>query len=169
MSYADHNLISGETITFRGQVHWSALITAVVPAMVIDILGVTAVILAFSGEHAYRTPLLIIALVLFVVSSVVAASGVLKRRAAEFVITNKRVIAKVGILEKQTSEIFLNKIESVAVDQNLRGRMLGYGTVIIKGTGGTVESFQRISAPFEFRRQIQERIGQMNEMAFSAK
>jgi uncharacterized membrane protein YdbT with pleckstrin-like domain len=169
VGYAEHNLISGETITYRGRVHWTALVTSVVPMMVIDILAMALIIAALSREHEYRGPLLIAALVLFIISGIVVFAGVLSRRAAEFVITNKRIIAKVGVLQKQTVEIFLNKIESVGVDQNLRGRMLGYGSIALRGTGGSIEMFHRIADPFEFRRQVQEQIGSMNEPVMVSK
>jgi uncharacterized membrane protein YdbT with pleckstrin-like domain len=163
VGYAEHNLISGETITYRGRVHWTALVTSAVPMLVIDILAIALVFVAFSGRTQYRNALLAAALLFFIMSGIVALAGVLYRNAAEFVVTNKRIIAKVGLLQKQTVEIFLNKIESVGVDQNLRGRMLGYGSITLRGTGGSIESFQRIADPFEFRRQVQEQIGLMNE------
>jgi hypothetical protein len=37
--------------------------------------------------------------------------------------------------------------------------MLGYGTVTIRGTGGSFGPFERVSAPLELRRQIQDQIG----------
>jgi hypothetical protein len=39
------------------------------------------------------------------------------------------------------------------------GRIFGYGTITIIGTGGTRESFHRISKPMEFRRVFQEQQG----------
>jgi hypothetical protein len=39
------------------------------------------------------------------------------------------------------------------------GRTLGYGDVVVHGTGGTPESFVLISHPQEFRRQVQQQIG----------
>ena len=39
------------------------------------------------------------------------------------------------------------------------GRMLGYGSVIVRGTGGTFETFSRIAHPNEFRREVQQQIG----------
>jgi uncharacterized membrane protein YdbT with pleckstrin-like domain len=50
----------------------------------------------------------------------------------------------------------LSKIESVNVDQSILGRMLGYGTIRIIGTGGTREEFPNISNPIEFRKKFQE-------------
>jgi len=38
------------------------------------------------------------------------------------------------------------------------GRLLGYGTVVIHGTGGTPEPFVKIAHPSEFRREVQQQI-----------
>ena len=74
----------------------------------------------------------------------------------EFVITNKRIICKTGIFSRRTLEMNLNKIESVNIDQSIFGRMLGYGTITIIGTGGTKESFPDIADAVEFRKRFQE-------------
>lgn len=75
---------------------------------------------------------------------------------SEFAITNKRVIIKVGLISRRTLEMNLNKIESVNVNQGILGRMLGYGTIVIVGTGGTKEPFAGISDPLGFRKKFQE-------------
>ncbi len=74
----------------------------------------------------------------------------------EFVITNKRVIVKRGLFSRETFEMNLNKIETVNVDQSVWGRLFGFGTLIIIGTGGSRESIQSIQKPLEFRRKFQE-------------
>ena len=75
---------------------------------------------------------------------------------SEFAITNKRVIIKVGLIGRTTLEMNLQKIETVNIDQGILGRMLGYGTVTIVGSGGTKESFPQIASPLEFRKRFQE-------------
>jgi len=75
---------------------------------------------------------------------------------SEFAITNKRIIIKVGFISRRTLEMNLGKVESVNVDQSILGRILGYGTIVINGTGGTKEPFSNISAPLEFRKQFQQ-------------
>jgi len=74
----------------------------------------------------------------------------------EFVITNKRVIVKTGLISRKTFEMNLSKIESVNVDQGIMGRILGYGTIRIVGSGGTKEVFPKIRKPLAFRRKFQE-------------
>ena len=74
----------------------------------------------------------------------------------EFAITNRRVIIKTGLISRKTFEMNLSKIESVAVDQSILGRILGYGTIRIVGSGGTREEFPKIQKPLEFRKKFQE-------------
>jgi uncharacterized membrane protein YdbT with pleckstrin-like domain len=50
----------------------------------------------------------------------------------------------------------LSKIESVNVNQGILGRMLGYGTIVVVGTGGTNEPFAYITDPLTFRKKFQE-------------
>ena len=76
--------------------------------------------------------------------------------ADEFAITNKRVIIKKGLIRRDTFEMNISKIESVNVDQSILGRILGYGTVRIVGTGGSLSSFCKIRHPLEFRKKFQE-------------
>lgn len=80
----------------------------------------------------------------------------IERWTSEFAITNKRVIIKVGLVSRRTVEMNLSKVESVNVDQSILGRVFGYGTISVIGTGGTRESFTNIAAPLLFRKAFQE-------------
>ena len=80
----------------------------------------------------------------------------LDRWSDEFVITNKRIVIKTGLLSRRTLEMNLNKVETVNVDQSIFGRLLGYGNVTVIGTGGTRETFSNLSNPIAFRRNFQE-------------
>ena len=75
---------------------------------------------------------------------------------SEFGITNKRLTIKTGFLSRKTLELNLSKIESVNVNQSIFGRILGYGSIGVIGTGGTKEYFISIKNQLEFRRKFQE-------------
>lgn len=77
---------------------------------------------------------------------------------SEFVITNRRVIMKTGLISRSTLEMNLSKIESVNVDQSIMGRILGFGSITLVGSGSTRETFNGISKPIAFRRNFQELI-----------
>ena len=72
----------------------------------------------------------------------------------ELAITNKRVIAKTGLIQRRTIEMFLEKIESIQVDQGVLGRLLDFGSVIISGTGVQSAPFRNISDPLALRRNF---------------
>ena len=92
--------------------------------------------------------------------AVVAVAGAIVRvvlyTTTEFAVTNKRVIAKFGFLRRRSLEVNLDKIESVTVNQSFTGRLLGFGTLRVRGTGSTDEFFGGIARVMEFRAQIQQ-------------
>lgn len=149
MSYIDQNLISGEAVTYKARLHW---VVFAKPALLSLGLAGLAALAIYLGNGWLGVGILAAATIPIVVAAI-------SRSCAEFAITNKRVILKTGFIQKKTAEMFLNKIESVGVDQSIVGRILGHGTIVIRGTGGTLEPFDRVSSPLEFRRQVQEQIG----------
>ena len=86
-------------------------------------------------------------------------SPLIRRATNEYAITNKRIIMKEGLISRRTVEMNLTKIESVQVNQGIFGRLIGYGTILIVGTGGTKEPFKDISDPMTFRKKFQEMQG----------
>ena len=154
MGYVDENLITDEVVTYRARLHWTML---VVPGLVAAFCILAAVFVARSTMQA-RVP---VAAVLIVIGALPLVRSLIRRAAAEFAVTNKRVIFKAGVVNRKTAEMFLNKIESVGVDQTISGRIFGYGSVILRGTGGSTEPFEMVSRPLELRRQVQEQIGKM--------
>ena len=74
----------------------------------------------------------------------------------ELAITDRKVIAKYGIISRSTIEILLPKIESVHIDQGVFGRILNYGTVVISGAGRPQAPIAGIVDPLAFRRRFME-------------
>jgi uncharacterized membrane protein YdbT with pleckstrin-like domain len=85
--------------------------------------------------------------------------GVAKRNATEMAVTNRRVLIKTGMTSRRTLDLMLSRVESIGVEESTAGRVLGYGSVIVRGTGGAPESFLMIAHPQEFRRAVQQQIG----------
>jgi hypothetical protein len=40
---------------------------------------------------------------------------------------------------------------------------LGYGSIVVSGTGGSKNPFHKISAPLEFRKRAQEQVAAVQE------
>ncbi|HEX4002525.1 MAG TPA: PH domain-containing protein [Candidatus Acidoferrales bacterium] len=151
MSYVEKSLISGEKLVYRTGVHWSVLFWPVVIAL---LLAAGAVACLIQREQNFT----IAGAALLAVAVVVLTVAIVRRNATEIAVTNRRVIIKTGIASRRSLEIMLSKVESVGIDEPVAGRMLGYGTVVIHGTGGTPEPFVRIAHPAELRKSVQEQV-----------
>ncbi len=150
MSHLDQNLIPGETLLYQtGRRHWIVL---VVPLILGVFFGLPGLGLLFSKDTGG------IGFFLLIIAGAFVGFAFLTRKSVEMGVTNKRVITKSGILSRRTLELLLTKVESIGVEEGILGRMLGYGTVIVRGTGGTPEPFGNIARPLEFRRQVQQQI-----------
>lgn len=74
---------------------------------------------------------------------------------SEIAVTSDRFVRKTGLISFQTEEVSLDKIEEVTVDQTILGRLFGYGTLQVHGTGtGTIE-VKMVDDPVRLRREIQ--------------
>jgi uncharacterized membrane protein YdbT with pleckstrin-like domain len=163
MGYVDDSLLSDEAVTYRARLHWilfskPALITIVV----IAIAGLIYDVADLGKVLSTQTDLLVWIAVL-VIAALPLLTTFLTWQAADLAVTNKRVILKTGVLKRKTPEMFLSRIESVEVDQSILGRVFGFGTIVIRGTGGSLEPFHTVSHPLRFRNQIQEQIGRTAE------
>jgi membrane protein YdbS with pleckstrin-like domain/predicted RNA-binding Zn-ribbon protein involved in translation (DUF1610 family) len=155
MSYLDDHLLAGERIVYRAKLHWTIFLTAIV----VVVLGIGLGILLQLVQPTYSYA----GAALAGVGLLLAIGPAIRYLSSEFAVTDKRVLGKVGFIERESDETLLSKIEAIGIDQGVIGRILGFGTVTITGTGGTQEIFPRISEPLEFRRQIQSQILTLEE------
>jgi uncharacterized membrane protein YdbT with pleckstrin-like domain len=161
MTYVQKHLMDGETVVYATRLHWIVLTGPVLLALLLGAPGIA--LLGLSGIHKGGTQpatesMLAGGVVLAAIALIIFVRGILKRNATEMAVTNKRVVAKVGVAARRTVEIILSRVESIGVEETMMGRILGYGTVIVRGTGGTPESFEKIAHPLEFRTQVQQQI-----------
>jgi uncharacterized membrane protein YdbT with pleckstrin-like domain len=169
LSYAEKNLVVGETLVYQTRHHWIVLLGPVLLGLVLEIPG-----MAFLVESVvYKAPkhsksgkavlsaggLAMLGLLLLVVGAAILVYGLAKRNATEMAVTNKRVLIKTGLASRRTLDLMLSRVESIGVEETFLGRILGYGSVIVRGTGGTPEVFLSIAHPQEFRRAVQEQTG----------
>jgi uncharacterized membrane protein YdbT with pleckstrin-like domain len=155
MSYLDDHLLAGERIVYRARLHWTIFIHAIL----VVLLGIAAAIVLRIYEPQYWYA----GAALAGVGLLLAIPPAIRYASSEFAVTDKRVVAKLGFIERESLETLLSKIEAIGVDQGVVGRMFGYGAVTITGTGGTEESFPKIAQPLELRRQIQSQIVAQDE------
>ena len=146
MSYVDSNLLDGERVMYRTRLHWKVFIPPVAFALVVSI-PLAWIALAGTWTVFAWIPLALALLWLL--------AAVVKRQTSEFVVTNKRVLMKIGVFTVRSIELLLSKVEAITVHQSLTGRVLGYGDIVLTGSGGTVEPFSAIQSPLAFRNAVQ--------------
>jgi len=162
LSYAEKHLIAGETVQYETRLHWIVMVGHALIATVLALVGVSLLITPWrvvnGGEASSAGALRWAGVACVVVAAIFFGIGFVRRSATEMAVTNKRVIVKSGLANRRTTELLLSRIESIAVEEPALGRLLGYGTVIVRGTGGTPEVFPQIARPLEFREQVQRQI-----------
>lgn len=161
MSYVEQNLIQGEEVLYQTRHHWIVMLWAFVLGVLLDLAAAAGLVFLLREAGlgaAVRDLGFVLAALALVTGAAFILGGVMKRNATEMVVTNKRVIVKTGILSRRTFEMLLSRIESIGVEEPVIGRVLGYGTVILRGVGGTPDEFDLIANPLAFRSHVQEQI-----------
>lgn len=146
MGFIDNNLMPQEHVVYRTRLHWIIFLGPVI----FTVLG-----LALSIEGDRSGP---IGFPFFVISLFWGISSFIKMVTSEFGITNKRVLIKVGFIRRESVDTLLAKVEGIHIHQGILGRILNYGTIVIRGTGGSSTPFKKIRDPLEFRQKVQEQI-----------
>jgi membrane protein YdbS with pleckstrin-like domain len=149
MPYVTRVLQPGETVVYMTKLHWVIYWRMVILLLIAIGLGVAA---WYTIDNQNLTLGLRIAAVIFAVLALWSALRAFIRRATtELAATDQRVIHKTGLLSRHTHEMHRVRVQYVTVQQSLLGRMLGYGTVIVHGTGSAFDPIRNVSAPQTFR------------------
>jgi membrane protein YdbS with pleckstrin-like domain len=148
MSYVDDQLLPGEEVRYRAHLHKFAFVGPV-------LLGLT---LIAAGIAAIVYDLMLVGLIAIAIAILPLLWTWIAYTSSEFAVTDKRVIIKVGWIQRRTLETMLSKVEAIGVDQGILGRMLGFGTITVTGTGGTKEQFANIADPLDFRKHVQGQV-----------
>jgi uncharacterized membrane protein YdbT with pleckstrin-like domain len=168
LSYIEKHLIEGETLKYQTKLHWVVMLGHAGLAVFFLAASIALFVYSWNAKRTGQSPsiiLIFVGLGAFLVAVILFGIGQIKRNATVMAITNKRVIVKTGLASRRTIEMLLSRIESVVVEEPAIGRVLGYGTVIIRGTGGTPETFEKIAHPLEFRAQVQSQISSGQKQA----
>jgi uncharacterized membrane protein YdbT with pleckstrin-like domain len=151
MAYYTQVLQSDEQVLIVGRLHWVIYCRA---ALLI-IAGLLAVVGSAGVQHSGLQIILQIGgCTILLIGLLDLLMDVVRKNTTEIVVTDRRVIYKRGIISRHTIEMNVSKIETVDVLQGLWARILGYGTVIIHGTGSGFEPLSRVADPLTIRNAI---------------
>jgi len=152
MTYIQRSLGEGEQIVIIARFHWLYMLRAWLA--LIAPLAVLAGVLIYADEMV-REGLAIFAAALVVVGIIAFLTMAIRKWTTEIGITSHRLVRKTGFISLKTEEVALPNIEGVKVSQSLLGRIFGYGTLKIEGTGDDSVDIPNIDDPVGFRRAIE--------------
>ena len=161
MGYIEKNVVPGETLAYRTGCHWIVMLWPLVGGAVLGFVGFAFFAgggMATRNGGRYEGAMVWGALALLGAVALIGG-GIIRRFATEVAVSNQRVLIKTGLLSRRSVEVLLPKVESIGVEESFVGRILGYGSVIVRGTGGSFETFDKIAHPNDLRRRVQEQLG----------
>ena len=150
MVYYTKVLQADETVRYVGGLHWTIYRNAILLAVV----AVAALIACLSVSGDWQLIVLAVAGLFLLLAGVSFLGAWFVRITTEIVVTDRRIIHKVGWIARRTEEMNITKVETVDVSQGIGGRIFNYGTVAIRGIGGGWEPLRRIGSPLELRNAI---------------
>jgi uncharacterized membrane protein YdbT with pleckstrin-like domain len=149
MRNIEQNLAKGEVVVYKTKRHWF-------PLFFWPALFLLTSIAVFPKDPDSASSGLVFAFIWGLISHIIRSNS-------EFVITNKRIIARSEVINKRSLDILLTKVEAIHIEQGFFGKIFNYGTIVITGTGGTKSVLKNIKNPLEFYKVVQEQIDAARE------
>jgi uncharacterized membrane protein YdbT with pleckstrin-like domain len=145
-SYIEENLARDEQIIIKAQVTWLSQFWYL-------LFGGIFVLLALPSKN----------FIFFLVGAIFIGVAVIHVITTELALTNRRIIAKSGLIRRNTIELKVNRVESLGVDQGVLGRILNFGSIVVKGVGGSNAPIPYIAKPMEFRQQVNNFLDELDD------
>ncbi|MFA5041093.1 MAG: PH domain-containing protein [Bdellovibrionales bacterium] len=160
-SYLEKALLPEEKLLYIATLHWIIFLPGLFLTVTSGIIGFFSYDIAGSllGEtyvSSIGRALAGAAMLFAIFGFFLLCGAVIRQSSTELAITNKRVIAKYGFVSRSTFEIMINRIAGVNFDQSVMGRIFGYGTVLVHGTGGDVSPFDVVANPQRFQHALMD-------------
>jgi len=159
MAYIDKILLPNERVLCVTTVHWIVYTEGFIVTIGGGLLGYygRSLLDVFFGsslaQHMAR-PFSIVAILVVLIGTALLFGAYIRQASTELAVTNRRVIAKYGLISRATFEIMVNRITGANFDQTIMGRLLGFGTVLIHGAGGDISPFDEIGDPQGFYKAL---------------
>ena len=157
MRYADTLLADGEVITRRARQHWLALLIEarwVLAAFLVAIVALALVVL-LDLEGGLRDAASWVALGALGVGLVLSFVHAWRWWAQDYIVTNRRILKVEGVFNKRSADSSLEKINDAVLDQNLVGRLLGYGDLdILTAADTAIDRYRMLADAPGFKREM---------------
>lgn len=145
--YVEQNLLPGEEV-----IH-IARVSNIIYLPYVLLTGFMVAVAVLTGQMVQT--FLFVALFVAVVGGLTCG---IRKISTEVAVTDKRLILKTGFIKRETVEQFLEKIDSISVEQTIMDRLTNAGTIIVRGSGQTFSPVANIDDPLTFRKMVNEQV-----------
>ena len=154
MAYPDRLLNDNETVSVDLHPHWWFLMGPIV-VMTLSIAAAVITLMVTEPDSTTRTIAAWVSIGAMALSALWLISRYGRWLTTHFVITNRRVIFRTGLLTKRGIEIPIDRVNTVHFQQGLLERLVGTGELLIESGGETGQQrFTDISQPDRVQRVI---------------
>lgn len=139
MSYVERNLAPGESVVYRARYHWIYYGTALLLLFFALLLGLASIYSnqVSSGDETVPRVVGFMAIGFLILASGTFIVRRIRASADEYVVTNRRVVRKYGLVAREVEQALLEKIQDVTLRQGVIARLLGYGTIVVETASET--------------------------------
>lgn len=155
MSYVEGLLSSGERIMHREKQHWFVFVWGARYTILAVIAAVILLVLKNNLSQPLQDIVNYFAIALFIAGIALLAWIVLRYLNQEYILTNRRVIAVEGVLNKKVTDSSLEKINDAVLTQSIFGRIFGFGDLeVLTASEAGISLFRMLIDPMAFKRAM---------------
>ena len=155
MSYVDGLLSTGERVMHREKQHWFVFVWGARYTILAVIVAVFLLVFKTNLNQPLADLVNYAALVLFVGGVALLIWIILRYLNQEFILTNRRVIAVEGVLNKKVTDSSLEKINDAVLTQSIFGRIFGFGDLeVLTASEAGISLFRMLINPMAFKRAM---------------
>lgn len=167
-AYVKRSMQDDEVVRYTAQLHWivyhfGIIITVVGAAIGHFLPGIIESYISEDIAAFLADPIKYASIFMVCLGGFQLIGSFIRQISTELVITDQRVIAKHGFISTTSYELMMTKVEGATIDQTVLGRVLGYGTLMIKGTGGGISPIDHVAKPFFFHAALMDSLQASNE------
>lgn len=130
--YIENALGRGESVAYTGKINWTTLAPHIVLAIAYGLGVITGI------------------------------PSLIRLLTTELGFTSRRVIGKTGLVNTRSLDAPLNKINNVAVERSIFGKILGYGMVSITTSSGDY-AFKGVKNPEALKSALMQQIDEFEQ------
>jgi membrane protein YdbS with pleckstrin-like domain len=155
MSYVDGLLSTGERLMHREKQHWFVFVWGARYTILAVIVAVILLVFKNNLNQPFQDILNYAAIALFVGGVALLIWIVLRYLNQEYILTNRRVIAVEGVLNKKVTDSSLEKINDAMLTQSIFGRIFGFGDLeVLTASEAGISLFRMLINPMAFKRAM---------------